>query len=211
MRTRSVRALSALWFAACISISSQAQDERIRPIETDCAEAPFPLPYLSYGITVPPQQGEWSCTAYMDADLSPPNSTVTWEKSGKKIEFFELILSERIPDDLLPKKNKQQPEATIRSFIEIFFKDKNVLKKNESLKNASEIYADAINGIVWSKYNERAIAYTFYGGNQETNEREETNAFIFKKGQDKEFMVVNCWGCSLQEFFSLVIAPVVQD
>jgi hypothetical protein len=210
MRKRSVKALSVLWFVACIGLSSQAQGEPIRPIEADCAEAPFPLSYLSYGVTVPSQQEGWSCTAYMDARLSPPNSMVTWEKSGKKIEFSEKILNDEL-SSLLRQKNKQQPEATIRFFVELFFQDKNVLKKNEPLKSASEIYADSINGVVWSKYNERVIAYIFDEGNKENSEEEQTKSLIFKKGQDKEFLMVNCWGCSLQEFFSLIIVPVVQN
>jgi hypothetical protein len=209
MRKRSVRALSVLWFAACIGLSSQAQGERIRP-ETDCAEASFPLPYLSYGITTPPQQEGWRCTSVMIEALPPPNRMVDWKKSGKKIEFTELVLDDQL-SSFLRQEDPQEPEATIRLFVEIFFQDKNLLEKNEPLKSTSEIYADSINGIAWSKYNERAIAYTFNEGNKENNEEEQTKAFIFKKGQDKEFMVVDCWGCSLQEFFSLIIEPVVQD
>jgi hypothetical protein len=192
-------------------MSSQAQDEYIRSIEVDCAEASFPLPYLSYGVATPPQQEGWRCTAIISPSLSPPNSTVDWEKSGKRIKFSDATLGEMIPDDLLPQKNKQEPEATIRYFVELFFKDKNVLKKSESLKYASEIYAGSINGIAWSKNNERAIAYTFDEGNKENNEEEQTDAYIFKKGQDKEFLVVSCWGCSLQEFFSLIIEPVIHN
>jgi hypothetical protein len=199
-------------------MSSQAQGEYIRPMEADCAEASFSLPYLSYGITTPLQQEGWRCTAFLVENLPPPNRSVDWKKSGKKIEFSEKILNDEL-SSLLRQKNKQQPEATIRFFVELFFRDKNVLKKNKPLKDTSEIYADSINGIVWSKYNEQAIAYTFHEGNKEISGEEQiddafkaqANAFIFKKGQDKEFLMVNCWGCSLQEFFSLIIEPVIHN
>jgi hypothetical protein len=211
MRKRSIRVLSVLWFAACVSMSSQAQGEYIRPIEADCAEVSFPLSYLSYGVATPPQQEGWRCTALISPSLPPPNSSVTWKKSGKRIKLSDLTFDEMAPDDFLRQKNKQEPEATIRYFVELFFKDENVLKKDESLKYDREIHANSINGIAWSKNNERAIAYIFDEGNKENNEEEQANAFIFKKGQDKEFLVVGCWGCSLQEFFSLIIEPVIHN
>lgn len=188
----------------------QARGEGAYPTETGCEEAPFSLSYVSYGITAPPQQEGWRCNVFTNEAISSPDRMVDWRRTGKKIEFSELALDDKI-SGLLHHSKQQEPEATIRGFVEIFLGDNAVLGKSRLINSISEDFVDSVNGIIWSKSNEQMIVYTFDEGNKENNEEEQASVFIYKKGQDKKFLLVNCWGCSLEELFSIVISPAARN
>jgi hypothetical protein len=202
MRMLSVAFLLSL----SVGVSLQAKGAAV---EMPCEQAPLSLPYASYGIEMPKQKG-WRCIFFIDEAIPPPNHMVYWKKEGKRIELERRVMNNAVSglwDE--SRKSESEPDASIRVYSEIFLRDKNVLEKNGAMKMASEDHLGDTKGIIWSKNNEQVVIYFFDHGDKDAQEEEQAQAqaVIYKKGQDKEYLMINTWGCSLQELFLDVLLP----
>lgn len=81
-------------FFTSISVPLLARSEPVNmphPEYIPCEKTTTPLPYTSYGITIP-KKSDWLCSAFIDESSSSAR-VAYWKKDGKEILFFDAAMS----------------------------------------------------------------------------------------------------------------------
>jgi hypothetical protein len=179
-----------------------------------CDEFKSPLPYAEYGVETPNKESGWSCSVLVFDGMTP--DTVSWESGNKQILFGNydppppdtaetqraLHLDPKIPE----------PLKSLRLYAESFLGDDKFKGRNKFTETSVQSYFDKPKAILFSKNNERIVVYQNNGLMKVSGaERIYQTAEIFRFDKADRLVNVTCKGCTPDEFFSLVINPVIQQ
>jgi hypothetical protein len=193
----------------CLALSSYAFGAEKANIKICSDVATDNLLFPAYGITVP--KG-WKCRA-VAPDAKSPIDLIVWDKGGKRFLIGENSLSlSDIKNELkgIPGLDVKEPQRTIRLFVEAFLADKQVIHTLIA-KQFSDQFIKLPRAILFSKNNDLTVIYGNQGEKEHKGKQQDfqTAIFLKKDGGSKE-LSVGCYGCTPDEFFSLVVNPVIQ-
>jgi hypothetical protein len=201
------RRLSIISFIAILIAPALALGATVKE---SCAVYPGTLPYLSFGISSPSQTSPWKCEV-LPGKKAPEG--VIWIQGKKTLVFStDEYSANGMRADMLGLDGKTQPYFTdIRAYAEILLNDANTVKKGTNLFTLAQEYRMNPKAILFSPNNARVAVY-FNRGEQTVRHEKTTSQYarIFDKKNLKSFLNVGCFGCTPDEFFSLVINPVIQ-
>jgi hypothetical protein len=200
--------LLALTLTACAGSKPMTQD---LGGQVPCAQVQTAPPYQAWGYETP---NDWACfyvpsdSAVKDSEGSPYYS---WRTDGKEIRIFHAPIARVFSGVNLPKE--QQPQATIRYLMESFLGDETVLQNDKAVSNEARLMLPNPKGVFFSRNNEKVVAYNNSGVPQRRGAKDKRmfqSAQIFSNTDKEMCLAFSCSGCTPDEFFSLVINPVIQ-
>jgi hypothetical protein len=123
-------------------------------------------------------------------------SLVRWNKKGRRLLFLEADSEEGRSHD-----------KVIREYSETFLSN-----EDKKLAGMNELYKDAVKGIVFGQDSKKIAVYYVRKMPFESDGKEENMAvaFIYKKETTDKYLGIDCAGCTLQEFLSDIVLPVIQ-
>jgi hypothetical protein len=204
--------LLALTLTACAGsqvVDSSQQDGTARVSCDKLAASPI---YVSYGMTVP--QG-WTCSEISNDPKEPNPVYYTWTNGNKLIRLFMLQRHDANYEEAKTRMlgaDVAEPLKSIRYYTELYLGDATVLE-NANLTGAAQLMAQPPRGLFFSKNNAYVVIYSNSGEIQLGNEPKQLrqSASVYQMNGKEKPLIVSCRGCSVDEFFSLVINPVIQQ
>jgi hypothetical protein len=177
-----------------------------------CDELKSPLTYSKYGLKTPQADTGWKCFNFFRNNQLL--DAIAWESGDKRISIIEGEFEplEEVSEYVYENQKAPFPEKDIRLFAESFLADEKFVKKNHWTESLATGYANQTKGLLFSKNNKYTVVYQNEGihewkGKKVINQ----NARFLLKGKSDKYLNVSCYGCTPDEFFSLVINPVIQQ
>jgi hypothetical protein len=205
--------MKAFWFLflafVCCFVST-AVAQRMPP-RLPCSQIATPG-FLLFGLETPPG---WQCTVSSDSK-NPSRFPVLWIKGQQEIlssmdSMDDWKSDSRKYGKSVPGFGMNYPQAVIRDYLEFFLADSNKLKNNPYLSENARLFAGNPKAILFSKNNDFVVVYHNNGATKRKGKEVSwQNAYIFKKSDSKNLLNVSCFGCSPDDFFSLIINPLIQ-
>jgi hypothetical protein len=161
-------------------------------------------------LQTPPKESGWACmVAWMKNDQSHP--FVIWKKNKDKILLSEAKIGIM---DLIAFKpyidhaaTTPEPMKSIRLNTEAYLGSPEFAKKNELTAGLVEQFAPNPKAILFSPNNERILVYD---RNSRPKGGRMQSVAVYRKGDAQHYLNVVCELCGADEFFSMVINPLIQ-
>jgi hypothetical protein len=177
-----------------------------------CSSFKLPLPYVEFGFKTPDAASGFSCTVLTAKDQNS-SVGVRWKKKDLRIDFDAGTYSfYGAPSNTFGFHYKGTPQnREVRMMFEGFFSDPEFIKKYKEGKDWTEGLLPLPKAVLFSPNNERAVIYqnqgmiNLYGENQTSQVAE-----VVLKKDPKKFLSIHCLGCTVDEFFSWLINPLIQ-
>jgi hypothetical protein len=203
--------LDALIALACATFfaSSAFAYEKVIPLPCNQVKN---LAFSSWGLKKPT---DWKCTAYVSA-RTHESHLVMWEKEEKAIgisisEAETWQTDEKQWKKQVPSYGLQNPFASVRNYLEFFFAEPDKLKNNPYLKANADYSLGLPKAVLFSKNNQNMIVYQNNGDHLFKGKKVIwQNAYVFRKDDKKHYLAVDGYACSPDDFFSLIINPLIQ-
>jgi hypothetical protein len=180
-----------------------------KPEMVPCSQIKASPVYSSYGLTVP---SGWKC--YTAAPKgSDAFQLIVWDKNNQRIAMSEDTLTQKYSKEELtgfPDTNLKEPLRTVRLMVEAFLADKKVIN-NLVIKGFSDAVIKTPHAILFNPDNKMIAIYGNQGKKEHQGKMQDfQSAMLIKKDGGNKALSVVCYGCSANEFFSLVVNPVIQ-
>jgi hypothetical protein len=182
-----------------------------RTIQTPCEKLNAPLSSLAYGVTTPVG---WSCVEIKGDKKKQFPVYYIWKKGDKSIEFVLNNQSDEVEENgknrMLGEK-VSEPQKSVRYYTELFLADDEIIKRAGFSRSSLFMYPMP-KAVLFGKNNDKVVVYMNSGevGIGEEKKQNYQSASVYRKNTGKGRLIFSCKGCTPDEFFSLVINPVIQ-
>jgi hypothetical protein len=179
-------------------------------VHISCDSYKKALSYKNFGLNTPPKSSGWTCNVEW-AKIDPSNTITVWQKNKKRILFsqykvgkFDLGAFKQYIDHA---SSIPEPMKTIRLNTEAFLGSPEFAKKNEMTAGLVAQFAPEPKAILFSPNNERILIYE---GNKEHKAEGMHSVDVYRKDDAQYYLDVVCMHCTADEFFSMVVNPLIQ-
>jgi hypothetical protein len=175
-------------------------------IHVSCGKYSKQLLYADYGLKTPPVKSDWKCDVIWWKD-NASNPLILWQKNKTKISFSKGEIGKgdfSIFEKYVDRNNKlTEPMRSIRLRVEAYLGTKEFIKKDENTALLVKQFQADPKAILFSPNNDRVIFYDHMKNYDQF-------VHVYRTNDEKHYLTVSCSGCTADEFFSMVVNPLIQ-